>query len=347
VGKVVLWVSSIGGTGGQAIVTRQVISLLRQNFADVHVIEYNRYEQNYFGIQFLFACFKLISFRFNHDFIYFCPSRNPKAFVKDLIVYFFPASKVIAHIHGGDLDNLFSLRFFGPILKSRFSKFKSVIFPSKVAVPLSYANYTNVCCIDNYSVLHELINFKSSLFLPSDRNFIWNSNIIATKGVFDFISTLDNVLFSPYSTLFFGKILSCNSYSYNDTEYRFKDYIANNNAIYFGEVSRIEISSNLKFTDIVVLTSYSECQPLALIDAVCCGAIIVASDIPAHRDLLKDYSRVFFVSSNPSSIRDGLLNALKLQENNSLTDSYNAEIDRYRSRFSVAVFNKNILKLFL
>ena len=41
--------------------------------------------------------------------------------------------------------------------------------------------------------------------------------------------------------------------------------------------------------DIVVLLSNNECQPMAIIEAMCCGLKLIVTDIPGIRNTVGDY----------------------------------------------------------
>jgi len=63
--------------------------------------------------------------------------------------------------------------------------------------------------------------------------------------------------------------------------------------VFAGHVTRTKLHSLLWESDVFVLPSLFEGLPLALIEAMSLGLPCLASDIPASRDVLGDYSGLF------------------------------------------------------
>jgi glycosyltransferase involved in cell wall biosynthesis len=66
----------------------------------------------------------------------------------------------------------------------------------------------------------------------------------------------------------------------------------------------------LKNADVFTSVSLSEGQPNAVMEAMACGAPLVVSDIPAHRELLDDTCAVFVPPRSPEALAEALAASL-------------------------------------
>ena len=57
---------------------------------------------------------------------------------------------------------------------------------------------------------------------------------------------------------------------------------------FLGEIPPDEVRAVMRFCDVFVFPSVYEAMPLALVEAMAAGMPIVASDIPANREVLSD-----------------------------------------------------------
>lgn len=66
----------------------------------------------------------------------------------------------------------------------------------------------------------------------------------------------------------------------------------------------------MKAASVLVAPSFFEGNPNAVLEAAACGTPLVVSDIPAHRQILRDCSAIFVDPSDPHSVAQGIRTAL-------------------------------------
>lgn len=78
---------------------------------------------------------------------------------------------------------------------------------------------------------------------------------------------------------------------------------------FMGEVSPEEVHGIMKMCDVFLFPSLWEAMPMALLEAMAVGMPIVASDIPAHRELLEDTGVI--VPAEPSRLAGAITHLLE------------------------------------
>ena len=327
----------INGPGGQAIVSRKVIKLLRERNHDVLL-----YDLKPKLVHDYFLYFKLIIlslFQKKKVTVYFTPTRSKKFFLKDLpmYIYAFRNFKVVAHIHGNDLENLFQ-GYTGAILLALYKHKITCIVPSnylraKYSGELDIKTFT----VNNYylsTINLQDTNVKSLI----GKRIIWNSNLYISKGGLDFLELLlqkkEIINSYNYKVEVFGEI--------NDSRVKQKCDLCVSEVDefrYYGVVSRAEILDYLDQSSIVCLLSRSECQPLALIDAMCHGAFIICMNIPELTDLLADYPKRIFL--DPSDV----VPEVDFTAISKYIDECIVDVTFFRKKFSEESFNQSFLEV--
>lgn len=114
---------------------------------------------------------------------------------------------------------------------------------------------------------------------------LWNSNIMATKGFFTTAEAVRHARSNgaDINLIAVGKCIGDEQMNFQECQAALKSLQAETWFDYRGAVSRVEATGLLKDADAVCLPSVysSECQPLALIEAMCAGRPIVIADTKA------------------------------------------------------------------
>lgn len=327
----------INGPGGQAIVSRKVIKLLRERNYDVLL-----YDLKPKSVHDYFLYFKLLTFSLFQKkkvTIYFTPTRSKKFFLKDLPMYIFALRnfKVIAHIHGNDLENLFQ-GYLGAFLLALYKHKISCIVPSNyLRVKYSGELEIKTFTVNNY-YLNVMNSQDTNVQSLRGKRIIWNSNLYLSKGVLDFFELLlrkkEEINSNNYKVEVVGEI--------NDSRVKQKCDLCVSEIDefrYHGVVSRAETLEYLDERSIVCLFSKSECQPLALIDAMCSGTFIICMNIPELTDLLADYSKCIFL--DPS---DGIPE-IDFTAISKYMDECRTDVTFFRKKFSEENFDQSFLEV--
>ena len=308
-----VWVHSFNGLGGQASVTRGVVSMLLNGGLNVSILEYGLPEKAKVHL-FLKHFLKLI---FSNAAIYSPISRSFWGAFRDIPIYVLAilGRTLVVHIHGSDFNQLFTHRVLGSFLSYVLRKKTQIIVTNlRSKNELMEFGCTNVVCIENYFPNKYLMVKRKK---KKSNTFFWNSNIIATKGIFEFLEAF--VIFSNHTNATLrisGEVLGCSIMSKKDTQKRFNTFLSNSNISYVGKLTRLETLDELAITEVCVLTSYGESQPLAIIDGMCMGCTIFCSDLPELREMTNQYNRVHYTKANSVDILENLKNVTEFINTN-------------------------------
>jgi len=248
----------------------------------------------------------------DHTKIYIVASRSPLGFLRDCPALFFGffGFKVVAHIHGCDLHYLLSKPFLGRLVSSLYRRVVIVVPSSYCADQLR----GKLSCVGIFDVCNPVIapNHCGASYgreFPARRKdvvrFIWNSNIMASKGILEvldaFCMLASVVSPSSFSLTVLGSVLSDNEMNQSDLQARLTQYRNKSFIEFVGRVEPLVAQEYLYSSHVVILNSRysSECQPLALVDAMINQKLIVSSSTPQLRECLDGYPVSFI--SNPHS----------------------------------------------
>jgi len=341
--QVIAWLADSNGTGGQAAVTSEVISVILETLARVYTIQYAKSGRNKFFC-YMSSIVILVAKISNRSLIYFTPSRSVLGALRDVPVYFCSLFvKVIAHVHGDDLDTLLSRGMLGRLLLKFYKRIELVVVPTIVVkAKLEKLGLTNVFVVENYS-LNIPVDPEAITSSVTER-YVWNSNIISTKGFFEFAEAY-RLLPVPYRLPvdIFGEVIGSKMLSRLDTEKEFFKISKELGFFYRGVLPRAELVLEISSRDLVVLPSYGECQPLAVIDAMVQGAALVLSDWDSMQDVSKGYANVTFTQISPHCIVKALMHAVDRQHSNT---GLSNDMKAARKRFCLLRFRREIAGLF-
>jgi glycosyltransferase involved in cell wall biosynthesis len=347
--EVLIWCSDISGVGGQSLVTKHVVSLLSNS--SVKLICYKRYFNVLDIYQYAYALIAFVSSFFKKNrVVYLVNSRSILGFLRDLPIYIIVSCtncKVVIHSHGSDLCKLLT----GYPILSHLARFylskHTVVVPSQHVKDALNKILPKIIVIENFTDVELEEVKKSKVFNDKIKNKIiitWNSNIIYSKGFFLVIDFVEHLIDAGFLIEFrvFGKPMGCEFMSKSECERKLNRYTQKSWFKYFGQVTREDIITALVESDVVALPSFysSECQPLALIDAMVLGKFLIVSDTPAIVATYGDYPGVVCLTVNrPSRIND----FFELCDG-FLKDS-DAAAERACKRFSKSRFDRNMVQV--
>ena len=80
------------------------------------------------------------------------------------------------------------------------------------------------------------------------------------------------------------------------------------NVEFTGQLSEIELAKIMGISKIVISPTFSDSIPLTVFEAMSCGSVLIASDIPAHRQWENpNYPILFFNPNNPDELAKHIL----------------------------------------
>lgn len=287
--RVIFWSPDLSEITGQTLVTRRVAEVERNWI--LAVFPTGRDPRALLGIESVIkAWFAAISRQAKTAYVV-C-SRSVGGFLRDIPVLLLSriGVRVVVHTHGSDLPSLFRHTLFGVLARFLYRRCELIVPSSHLIEELrQFCDRIHLC--ENFCYLSDLpIKNRTKC---DGVTVLWNSNLMASKGVRDLVAACCHIKTNnpKLSLVLLGRALSdaeansseMNSWIDSLSEW---DWIRVE-----GSVPPEKVEYHLANADVVALPSRysSECQPLALIDAMCSGKSIIAADTPALRATLGGY----------------------------------------------------------
>ena len=281
---------SLGGRGGM----EHLAQLYKTNFDNIVYLPTNSPYGTFVGFfVLLLTCIQLPFYRFNRRILHIHIASG-KSFVRKSFVALLGrvlGYKIALHSHAGDLP-----RFVDKIgistAKAVFSMANAIV----VLSPYWKSYFENILNCKNIVVVP---NFSDAN--PGDKKdkqgekiqFLYLGVLTKEKGVDFLLKSYKDV-----SNRFPGKtrlvITGCGKLYKKLKEYA-ESEIKRGEVVFTGWVDREERDVLLNKTDVVVLPSEFECQPMALIEAMAAGCGIVASRVGGVTDMIEDEVSGFLV----------------------------------------------------
>lgn len=281
--------------------------------------------------------------------IYFVPSRSKRGMLKDIpvIISALLGFKVIGHLHGSD-----SVRFFDFIsrLPPLYFAYRKIYFISPSTIVTNAIVKKKFRCITIENFIHfesnppsaNIVKLLQRSALKSQHLVVWNSNVMASKGVFDVLAAIE-MLYNEGNriTIFvFGLPIADVEMSIQQVAAELDRYSNKSFVEYLGARGPGDISELLKHANTVALPSRypTECQPLGLIEAMCKDCNVLISDRNVLLETVGLYQNFICVEPNQEGIYRGLRKALLMKPRKCDDQTLQRfSYDRFKNEFSELV----------
>lgn len=306
--SIILWSADWTETTGQAIVTRRVVEYQSQ-------IRWIKASYGRGGLRSMFGLFQAIArtyyslFTRSANTIYIVCSRSNAGFLRDvpaLLTAFFGV-RVVVHTHGSDLPDLLNRPIIGWITKCLYGKCEIIVPSVHLLAPLTDISRTRLHLVENFArpVRRTIKTKKNHLF-----RILWNSNIMASKGIKELVqgARLARESGIALELVILGRALGDGESTLTEIEAYLNTLFCVEWITIRGHVTPEVAELEVAYADLVALPSNypSECQPLAIVQAMCAGCKIIVADTPALRATLGKYPGSV-VPRNPESISRAIL----------------------------------------
>jgi glycosyltransferase involved in cell wall biosynthesis len=152
-------------------------------------------------------------------------------------------------------------------------------------------NVEKICCGINLDYFHP----KNAL---KEEGILYIGKVDPNKGIYVLIRAYKNILDKVSDDLFLvGRGLDENTRINKDmilTE-EVKSIIESNRIHFAGRKNRVEILELINKSKVIVLPSFSEGLPLAILEAMACGKVVVASRVGELKQIIKDGKNGFLI----------------------------------------------------
>lgn len=344
-------------TTGQAFVTRQVVENVLPTIGMHREYIYQPSLSPMAIVSWFIAWYQLwrdVAFR-HVGTLYIVCSRSNFGFVRDVPALLLArvGVRVVVHAHGSDIVDLLNGRKFSPLARVLYRKCELVLPSRHLLGPLKQVEFRQVYVCENFAHLPPMTSEIPLKSTASTLKVFWNSNVISSKGVFDVMETVSSLAENgtDIELQMIGNILGDQELSDAAAEERFHAMSRSKFLSYHGGVSAKRANELILESDVITLPSRypSECQPLALAQAMCAGRAVIASDTPAMRATLRGYPAEFVPLRDNSALSKALLR-LHEEKKTGAADFFASRVKEAsiaRERFSVERFDKQIRKILL
>lgn len=251
------------------------------------------------------AAWKLIRIIKNEktDLIYLPISQNKLAFLRDGLFlhlarrfsYRFPKPTILIHLHGARFRQFYEQApfYFQFFIRSVLSSVEAAVVLSPALKNIFSPWVKKVYWVPNglniswpWSVENKIKDSE-----PKKPVITFLSNLLISKGILDFLDAISTVKAEhpEIKIKIAGEIWGKKGQRERKIiEARLNEALRLPEVEYLGPVSRDQKSDLFKETDIFVLPSYDEGQPLSLIEAMAAGCAIIATPVGTIPDMIKD-----------------------------------------------------------
>lgn len=305
----IIWTPNLYENNGQNIVTKEVARCTQGSL----ILEY---PSGSFGLKFwvIYLYNFLRAFSTSGACIYLVISRSRLGFLRDLPVLFLKYFRrdIVVHCHGSDILILLDDQIFGSLVAYLLKDLIFIVPSDHLVLELRKFGFLKLKVIENFctnvsSIDYYARNQKSSVVI------LWNSNIMRSKGIFLICKVMKH-LGRDFKLRIFGLPIPEENDTKASLHEELKRYASEDNIDYFGGVSQKEMDEELMECDIVTLPSNykSECQPLAIISAMCAGKRIILLDTPALRATAGNYPVIFLFNEDEKTIHKAVKKCLTI-----------------------------------
>lgn len=348
---IALWSTTYNDLTGQAIVTRRVVEHVLPRFGASREYVFPSTGRPRAIALWLSVVLRLWFEIANGrvDTLYLVCSRSSIGFIRDVPALLAAKAgvRVIVHSHGSDIMLLLAGRKVSPLARWLYRNCHIIVPSEHLRVSLlPYVRSVHVCENFYAGSVKSVEAGKNAKI--GDLTVLWNSNVMASKGFFDVFSAVRALRADdlPVTLISLGALVADEELGTDALKKRFSALGTPGWFEYRGRQPHERAVKILEQADVVCFPSRysSECQPIAIIEAMCGGKAIVASDTPALRATLADYPAVFVPVNSVDAISSALraLAQKKARDPVGFFQPSSESAIRAGRRFSVARFDSEM-----
>lgn len=343
------WSADLKDLTGQAIVTSRVVALLGDAETQAFVYRGERLKSI---VSWAWAAMRLwasLPAR-RVQMLYLVCSRSTAGFLRDLPAYVTRlfGVRVLVHVHGSDIIDLCRRPGIGLVARSFLSRCELIIPSVHLLAPLRDLGMRQIHLCENFS------EYLAPVSSPPPRptqveprlSVLWNSNVMASKGFFAVADAIKSLVDEGESIrlVVLGRPIGDEVMDLRACQRAFSRTLLQSWIEYLGPVDRPTAMRLLHEADVVCLPSHysSECQPLAMIEAMCAGRQLVIADTSALRATAGDYPCVKVSGPVASEIALALRFVMEQLPSD---EALQSAATQARQRFSPERFDRDMARL--
>ncbi|TVP10597.1 glycosyltransferase family 4 protein [Shewanella sp. KCT] len=342
---------------GASMVGDQVVKLVEKHFQSFffYNLSSSSTVEDIGGLNFykFFNIFKLyfaVVFRlfvFRPKVVYFTPALNGFAIYRDFIFLFIFSfyrflfgAKIICHIHMLPAK-LMSNSFLKIIWTYITAEFTILCLTESLRENFLVLKNKNVVVFSNCLFIEDSAFIEDSVRKPKrwssyssySHRLIFIGHLMESKGFFRFLSLIPK--YPDCQFVILGKTVGENSHrSLNEVIEEYGDRVE-----YHGFISGVEKFRVLSSCDLYILPSFSEAQPLTIIESLYCGVPILATNVGGIPDMVNQTVGASCSFEQFDEYLPRLLNAGKISYSESCVKMFN-------DNYTLEKFEANFVKVF-
>ena len=244
-------------------------------------------------------------------------------------------TSTVLHVHRGDfMATVHSSTFFRWIIKSVIKKVnKIIVLSDEEKTSLNAKLNTPI-----FSTLKNTVDIPSELphIQNDDSKFLYLSNYLETKGIYDLLEVFSEFTDHKYSIECFG------SFANDNEKGKLKSFSSENISIN-GPLNNDEKFNVLNRSKCLILPSWNEGQPLVILEAMALGIPIIATDVGYIRKMVgADYPHLI-----PPKNKEALKNSIiRISEAENLVSIGNDLKKRFDKYYNPNIHKKELLDIF-
>lgn len=343
------WSANLSVLTGQAIVTSRVVALLEKADTQAFVYRGKRLKSI---VSWVWAALRLGASLLARRvrLLYLVCSRSTAGFLRDMPAYLalLFGVRVLVHVHGSDIVDLCRRPGIGGIARNILARCELIVPSAHLLAPLRDLGLHRIHLCENFSEYIAPLVTSSPRTKQSERllRVLWNSNVMASKGFFAVADAVKSLVDEGISIRLavLGRPIGDEVMDLRTCQHALSQLVGQSWIEYSGPVDRSAAMRLLHEADVVCLPSRysSECQPLAVIEAMCAGRQLVISDAPALRATVGDYPCEKVSDSVASEICVALRHVMERPASDEALQSAAAHA---RLRFSPERFDRDMARL--
>ena len=287
------------------------------------------------------------------DTIYITTSRSYFGFFREALLLLFAKLfkiRVVNHLHGSDFKSFFNSNKLLKILLTPLYNHISISIVLLDRMKEQYEQFPNMN-LEVVSNCYDPIYENEVIDFNAKSGILYLSNIMFSKGIIDFLDSLNIVLANCNSDVFIaGKILGDYLKTEKDIEDMFfkklkkLNKLFNDRVKYLGVVEGFEKMKLLKKTSIFCLPTFykTEAFPLSIIEAMVLGNAIITTDHNYLPSIISDENGAIVPISNIEKLSQSMISLL---DNPSLLSIQKNNVDFAQKNYSYSNFKGNIKRI--
>ena len=148
-------------------------------------------------------------------------------------------------------------------------------------------------------------------YTSSEKLILFAGNLIETKGLIELVEAFSNIIKNNY--FFDVKLIIAGTGNYESTLIeKLKALGIFNRTVFMGSCALLEVAKLMNAADVVCLPSYSEGLPNVILEALCCNAKVVSTEVGGIPELAQRHQNLYLVPPrNSAKLSEALVAAIR------------------------------------